>query len=370
METDFLLDSSSSPQVAAATSRESLRVLIAGGADVMQSPGGGEVQMLSTAESLAQIGARARLWRRDNNEPLECDCLHLFGSLPEFVPLVKRARAAGIRVLLSPIAWFDAAAYWRGGDTIVGGSLALGRYMLRAAFPRMSSWRRRLYHDVNMLLPNSVAEAQQLMRLFKVPARRIHVVPNGANPRFAAADPELFVKEYNCRDFVLCIGRIEPRKNQLGLIRALKGTAMPLVIIGAPVPGHEPYYDECRRQAGANVRFIGRIGHDDPLLASAYGACRCLALASWFETPGLVAIEAAMSGVPLVLPKNGSAYEYFGDQAIYVRPDKTSEIRAAVQIAFDARRDERLAQHVIAQFTWRRVAEETLRAYRRTIREK
>ena len=38
-----------------------------------------------------------------------------------------------------------------------------------------------------MTLPNFTAEADQLMRLFQVPAQQIHVVPNGADMRFMRA---------------------------------------------------------------------------------------------------------------------------------------------------------------------------------------
>ena len=344
------------------------RVFLAGGLNAMSAPGGGEVQMSATADALAKIGLRAGLWRPWQDRLEDADCLHLFGSLREHIPTVDAARRQGVRVVLSTIAWFDLGSYWRQPGSLAKRIAAAGRYVLRAACPVLPSWRRRLYHKVDMLLPNSNAEADQLMRLFQVPARRIHVVPNGADPRFARADGGPFMQKHGLRDFVLSVGRIEPRKNQLGLLRALKGTDMPVVIVGQPVPGHEAYREACLREArlhGArsNVRFIGRIDHDDPLLASAYGACRCLALTSWFETPGLVALEAAMSGVPLVLPRGGSAREYFGDQAFYVGSENLSEIRAAVRAAFNSGRNDDLARRVREQFTWESAARATQLAY-------
>lgn len=329
----------------------------------MSAPGGGEVQMTETAQALAMIGVRASLWQPWQDRLADADCLHLFGSLREHIPTVDAARRQGVRVVLSTIAWFDLASYWRQPSSMAKRIGAAGRYALRAACPVLPSWRRRLYHKVDMLLPNSNAEADQLMRLFQVPARRIHVVPNGADPHFARADGGPFIEKYGVRDFVLSVGRIEPRKNQLGLLRALKGTDMPVVVVGQPVPGHEAYHEACFHEAGPNVHFIGHINHHDPLLASAYGACRCLALSSWFETPGLVALEAAMSGVPLVLPRGGSAREYFGDQAFYVGSENLSEIREAVRAAFNSGRNDDLARRVREQFTWESAARATQLAY-------
>jgi glycosyltransferase involved in cell wall biosynthesis len=200
-----------------------------------------------------------------------------------------------------------------------------------------------------------------------VPAKRIHVVPNGADERFASADPEPFARFVGSRDFVLSAGRIEPRKNQLGLLRAMRGTGIPIVVLGDVVPGYESYQRKCRRVAGKEVRFVRRLAHDDPLLASAYAACGCLALVSWFETPGLVALEAGMSGVPLVLPEGGCAREYFGEKAAYVKPNDLAGIRRAVLAALSTGRDPALAEHVRLSFSWKAAARATREGYEKVI---
>ena len=53
-------------------------------------------------------------------------------------------------------------------------------------------WRRELLELADALLPNSRAEARQLVRLFGADRARIHVVPNGVEPRFATATADLF----------------------------------------------------------------------------------------------------------------------------------------------------------------------------------
>jgi glycosyltransferase involved in cell wall biosynthesis len=339
------------------------RVLLAGGLTAMDAPGGGEVQMLSLARALPEAGVAARLWRPWEDDLGQADCLHLFGSLREHLPLVAVARRRGLRVALSPITWFGLDCCW-GEPRALGHRVAsCARFLLRAACPAIPSWRRRLYHAVDLLMPNSQAEAQQLIRYFGVPPEKVRVVPNGADARFEAGDPELFPKRFGVRKFVLAPGRIEPRKNQLGLLRALRGTGVPIVILGDTVPGQEAYYQACRRVADPSVRFLGRLEHTDPLLASAYAAASCLALVSWFETPGLVALEAAMTGTPLVLPEGGCAREYFGHHAEYVRADDGAAIRASVLAAIKRRRSRELATHVGQYFSWRAAARITRRAY-------
>ena len=50
-------------------------------------------------------------------------------------------------------------------------------------------------------------------------------------------------------------------------------------------------------RVATGVSWLGRLDHHDPLLASAYAAARVFALPSWFETPGLAALEAGPGGL-------------------------------------------------------------------------
>ena len=338
-------------------------VLLAGKLTGMLGPGGGERQLQAMARELPEVGVRAHLWRPWEEDLADVDCLHLFGSEPEHRSIVRAARQRKIPMVLSPIAWFDLASCWREPWSLARRAVACGKFLLRAALPAMPSWRRQLYQAVDLLLPNSQAEADQLIRYFQIEPERIRIVPNGAERRFASPDPEPFAERIGCRNFILYAGRIEPRKNQLAFLRAMQRVVVPIVVLGDVVPGHEDYFEQCRRAAGPNVKFVAGLKHDDALLASAYAACGCLVLASWYETPGLVAIEAAMSGTPLVLPRGGCAREYFGELAAYVSPNDLPGIQRAVLDALAAGRSPQLASLVREHFTWRTAAWATKEAY-------
>jgi glycosyltransferase involved in cell wall biosynthesis len=348
----------------AACERTSFTIRTVGRFDACVAPGGGEIQLAQTTAALRDAGLDARPWRPWEDSLLaDVDMLHFFGSRPEFLPLVEAAKRRGTRVALSTIAWFDWRNGWREPRGLLARTAAAARFALRAAIPKLPSWRRRLYDAADLLLPNSQAEAEQLMRLFGVPAAKIQVVPNGFDVRFAAPDAQAFTRRFGLRDFVLSVGRIEPRKNQLTLIRALRGAGRTLVFVGDAVPEHEAYADQCRREAGDNVHFLPAFAHDDPLLASAYAACRCLALVGWYETPGLAALEAAATGTPLVVPQGGCAVEYFGPHAEYVPPHDLQRIHAAIDAACAKPRSRELAELVAQSFTWKHVAALTRAAY-------
>jgi glycosyltransferase involved in cell wall biosynthesis len=361
--TDLQLQIASASRRTSASAHSGYSVLLAGKLTGMLAPGGGERQLRAMADELPDVGVGARLWRPWEEDLTGVDCLHLFGSEPEHLATVSAARRQNIPVVLSPIAWFDLAACWREPWPLARRTMACAKFVSRAMFPALPSWRRKLYHAVDLLLPNSQAEADQLIRYFQVPPERIRVVPNGAARGFASPDPRPFAQRIGCRDFILYAGRIEPRKNQLQFLRAMQGIVVPVVVLGDVVPGHEAYLDACRRAAGANVHFVPGLLHDEALLGSAYAAAGCQALTSRYETPGLVAIEAGMSGTPLVLPSGGCAREYFGELAEYVSPGDLSGIRRAVLDALAAGRSQQLASLIREHFTWRTAAWATREAY-------
>src|SRR5262249_44245695 len=128
-------------------------------------------------------------------------------------------------------------------------------------------------------------------------------------------------------------------------------------------PGRAGYLDACRRAEGGSVRWLPALGHDDPLLSSAYAAARVVALPSWFETPGLAALEGALAGAAVVVTPHGCAREDFGGLVEYARPDRPAGVARALVRAWRAGPDPRLAPHVAARFLWSEVARQTAGVY-------
>jgi len=223
--------------------------------------------------------------------------------------------------------------------------------------------RQAILDWATVYLPNAEMNADYLHHTFGLDLSRSIVVPNGVRELFFAAQPDLFAGKYGLRDFVLCVGRVEMKKNQLGLIAALRGLGIPLVIVGKPNP--QEYYDLCRRYADENVHFLESLSEED--LASAYAAAKVHALTSWVELPGLTTLEAAAVGCNIVSTDRGSPPEYLKDMAWYCDPRRVDSIRQAVRAAYDAPRSHRLGEHVRAHYPWRQAAARTLEGYQLTL---
>jgi glycosyltransferase involved in cell wall biosynthesis len=328
-----------------------------------QAPGGGENQLVQTGRHLEAHGVRVRLFAAWTDRLESARLLHLFGMSREGLELARLSRTRGIPVVLSPICWYQPRAIAALEPSWRRRAVGLSGWCLRSIAPGIPSWRRELLHLADVVLPNSHAEADQLARLFGVPRDRIRVVPNGVRPTFGTASPEPFRERWGMDPFVLSVGRIEPRKNTLGLILSARRLGLPVVQIGDPAPGHRDYARECRRAGEGFVSWLGHLEHDDPLLASAYAAARVFALPSWFETPGLAALEAALAGCAVAITPYGSTREYFGELAAYARPDRPEEVRRALRTCWDHGPDPRLAPRVASHYLWPNVAQITAEVY-------
>lgn len=116
------------------------------------------------------------------------------------------------------------------------------------------------------------------------------------------------------------------------------------------------------------VMFLPPIPNESPLLASAYSACRVYALPSILETPGLSALEAGVAGARVVVTPYGGAREYFGDYDFYPELRSVESIRMCVVQAREATyQPDKLRNHLLANFSWERVAQKTLRIYERVL---
>jgi glycosyltransferase involved in cell wall biosynthesis len=204
----------------------------------------------------------------------------------------------------------------------------------------------------DVIVPNSALEADMLAQVLGLPRELFVPVMNGVDARFAhPPDAALFRTRFGIESpFILTVGNIEARKNQLNLVRALSADGLPLVIVGEV---REPRYaEQVFAEAQSRVRFLGPIRHDDPLLASAYAACSAFVLPSTLETPGLAALEAAAAGAPIVITSSGSTREYFCDMVHYVDPADPSEIRRKIDLALAAGSNPRLKTLITTRFTW------------------
>jgi glycosyltransferase involved in cell wall biosynthesis len=293
-------------------------------------PGGGEIQLLKYAEHLPAHAVEIvwhDIWKPEFDT---VEAVHFFSCIQgseEFCNYVKRR---GLPLVVSSSLWITQATTRDFPIAQIRAQLALA----------------------DVIVPNSAIEADMLATVLDLPRERFMPVMNGVDVRFAhPPDQAVFRARFGIAGpFLLTVGNIETRKNQLNLVRALPADGSPLVIVGNI---REPRYAQrVFAEGGSRLRFLGPIGHDDPLPASAYAACSAFVLPSMLETPGLAALEAAAAGAPVVITSEGSTREYFRDMVHYVDPAEPDDIRRKIEIALAAGSNPGLNTLVTSRFTW------------------
>lgn len=348
-----------------------LKVLYVSYPASFQNIGGGEILLLKMKEYVERQGVQVKLFDMWTDRVEQYDLIHVFGSVKDCLGLIHVANARKVPVAITPLFWSS----WKRAFGSYGSAREKIEFFLRhaikVALPRFPSARRAMMLSSQVVFPNSIMEEDQIHQLFAIPREIMTVVYNGVDPRFASAKPDLWRAKHGTGDFILTVGRIEPRKNQLNLIRAVGGLqGVKLVVIGNPVTGFEAYDAECRKAGEGFTTFVPGMAHENPLLESAYAAARLYALPAWFETPGLVAMEAALAGAHVAATEGGSTREYFGNRVEYFDPGDIESIRRGIRGALQRNDQSVLRQHILENFTWDKVAADTVKAYRACVKSR
>lgn len=306
-----------------------MRVLFATYPWAFETPGGGEIQLQKYADHLPSHGVEVRLHDPWSANLDQASVFHFFSCMGGSTHLCNYVKQRGLPLVISSSLWLTDATRHRYPVAEIRAQLSLA----------------------DLVITNSIMESDALARVLDLPQELFAVVANGFEPRFATATPTAFREAFPVPEtFVLNIGNLEPRKNQLTLVRALKRLGLPLVLIGHL--RDRAYAEQVFAEGGSRLHYLGPLDHGDPRLASAFAACNVFVLPSVLETPGLAALEAAAAGAPLVLTAEGSTREYFEGLADYVDPSDPGRIAAGVENALANGRNPLLKAHVEKNYSW------------------
>lgn len=139
------------------------------------------------------------------------------------------------------------------------------------------------------------------------------------------------------RNFFLCVGTIEPRKNLKTVIEAFsrlpEDVAEGLFMVVAGQDGWRLSKAELSLLAGNKMNrilFLGRL--TDSELHYCYKAARFVAFTSLAEGFGLPILESFAHGTPVITSNNSSMVEIAGDAAILVDPLDKDVLAAAISM--------------------------------------
>jgi D-inositol-3-phosphate glycosyltransferase len=161
------------------------------------------------------------------------------------------------------------------------------------------------------ILANSAEEATQLERFYGADPERVEIVPPGVDHAFFAPGDRCGARHALAVDcdgpVLLFVGRIQPLQGLDVAIGALGHLCAPdarLVVVGGPSGSEGAAHEaKCHRlvaELGLGERVIFRPPQPHHLLSSYYRAADVCMVPSRSESFGLVALEAAACGTPVV----------------------------------------------------------------------
>ncbi|WP_438448540.1 glycosyltransferase family 4 protein [Gorillibacterium sp. sgz5001074] len=234
-----------------------------------------------------------------------------------------------------------------------------------------------------ILVRNSAKKAVQIQTVssfskasiaerYHIDPDRIVVVPNGVDgSRYNPGNKDEAVKqvaaEFGIRDYILTVGRIEPRKNHMTLLRAYKllkerhKDIGPLVIVGNPDFGFRDFFEYLEKEKiKESVKIVS--GVSDQMLPLIYKAAKVFAYPSYAEGFGIPPLEAMASGVPVIVSNTTAIPEVVGESGILVNPLNAEEIAHHIEtIYFNPELQNYLAAAGITQagqWTWENAAKQ------------
>ncbi len=234
----------------------------------------------------------------------------------------------------------------------------------------------RSLQRADLVLADSTWTRRDLIEMLHIPAEKIVVVPAGVGPEYHPISDQAALtalrERYSLpRRFILHVGTLEPRKNLIRLMEALRAMAdrepeLCLVLVGGKGWLYEDIFASVARLGlTGKVVFPGYIAEAD--LPAVYNLAAVLAYPSLYEGFGIPPLEAMACGVPVVSSNSSSLPEVVGDAAVLVEPADTAALAAALlRTLSDSQLRQTLRARGLARaaaFSWPSAAEKLLDAY-------
>jgi glycosyltransferase involved in cell wall biosynthesis len=230
--------------------------------------------------------------------------------------------------------------------------------------------KRAAVAQADLVLCISQSTANDLMRLFDVPAQKIRITYLGLSESLAHAASEAAPQAAGQRPYLLYVGHRHGYKNFAGALRAYAQSPrlhneFDWVLFG----GHPIGNDEKQLFATLGLRpdAVRRIIGNDDKLARVYAGAHAFVYPSKYEGFGIPPLEAMAYDCPVACSAVSSIPEVVGDAAEHFDPTDTDSIQSALEtVCFNSQRRQWLVaqgRQRVGVFSWDRCAQDTARAY-------
>lgn len=318
-----------------------MRVAIDSYSTVYQRGGGGiPMRIVKIHQGLAEQGINVDLFDKWNDKLSDYQILHIFkDNIDSFAEIVY-AKESGLKIVVSSVIPQE------GRFKIKLGIVLHRLFRINNTY----SYLRHVLTLSDAIIAQTKKESTFIQKNYGINEAKIHIIPNGIHESVVNSFCPTVKK-----DLVLCVGRFDRNKNQLNLIRALKGINIPVHFVGGPIPDEKDYYEACLKEADnfSNFVFHGWLKQGSDELINLFQRAKVSVLISHKEIFGNAFVEGAAAGANLVVTKSLPIQEYGFSEGYYqIDPNDVNGIKEAVIEAYKAEVPKDLRKIAIKKYSW------------------
>ena len=191
-------------------------------------------------------------------------------------------------------------------------------------------------HSADKIIAISRQTKNDIETFFHVPTEKVELIYQPVSPVFFEKQnvAEIRKKYHLPEKFILSVGTLEPRKNQLALLQALHSMEIkvPVVFVGKQttsyMAGIQKFLND--NEMESQVKFLSNISEAD--LAALYQTAIFSVYISVFEGFGLPVIESMACSCPVITSSVSVLPETAGDAAVLCNPAKVEDIAQKVSL--------------------------------------
>lgn len=240
---------------------------------------------------------------------------------------------------------------------------------------------RTIAEQADRIICVSRSTRDAFRELYDLPEERFSVIHHGLEPRFRPSPDDSVRKTLQALriepPYLLFVGLLSERKNCVSLIRAFDQVAsrcqdLRLVLAGGRAHGFERIEEELAKSSYKD-RIVLPGFVPDQALPDLYSGADLFIFPGENEGFGMPMLEAMACGTPVLAANTAVAFEVAGEAAVLSRtsdPDRLAH--DLLTLLEDGVSRESLAASGLARagaFTWKKVAEETMRVYHEVLEE-
>ena len=236
---------------------------------------------------------------------------------------------------------------------------------------------RKACENADTIIAISEQTKRDIIQFFGVNESKIEVVYQGCDSIFYEQICQSRLDEVKSKfdlpdKFLLCVGTIENRKNQLLILKALCHLPknIHLVLVGKPTEYCEILKNFINlHQLQNRVHFLHDVSFDN--LPAIYQSAKIFIYPSKFEGFGIPILEALNCGLPVIAAKGSCLEEAGGPDSLYFEQENTSQLIESInKILSDIALTEKMianGKRFALNFREEKIAENLMAVYQKTM---